>query len=98
MFYEANPGLVDYNSWQESEKGLKLAARLSKDTVLAEGIICAEIVHTRLIILGYKQYDTGRTYMARMGDWREDKDVEIELDGVGGVNILVKAEVHRSGS
>jgi hypothetical protein len=36
--------------------------------------------------------------MARMGDWREDKDVEIELDGIGGVNILVKADVHRSGT
>ncbi len=35
--------------------------------------------------------------MARMGDWREDKDVEIPLDGIGGVNILVKADVHRSG-
>lgn len=46
---------------------------------------------------GYKEYDTGRTYMARMGDWRENKDKEIELDGIGGVNILVKAEVHRSG-
>ena len=41
--------------------------------------------------------DTGRTYMAKMGDWREDKDVEIPLDGIGGVNILVKADVHRSG-
>lgn len=47
--------------------------------------------------LGYKQYDTGRTYMARMGDWRNDKNEEMELDGVGGVNILVKADVHRSG-
>lgn len=28
---------VDYNSWQESERGLKLASTLSKDTVLAEG-------------------------------------------------------------
>lgn len=46
---------------------------------------------------GYKQYDTGRTYMAKMGDWRENKDVELELDGIGGVNILVKADVHRSG-
>ena len=46
---------------------------------------------------GYKEYDTGRTYMARMGDWRNNKDEEIELDGIGGVNILVKAEVHRSG-
>lgn len=35
--------------------------------------------------------------MARMGDWRENKDVELELDGIGGVNILVKADVHRSG-
>ncbi|TIA47698.1 hypothetical protein D6C79_04494 [Aureobasidium pullulans] len=75
-------GRFDYNSWQESEKGLKLAATLDKDTVLAEG---------------YKEYDTGRVYMAKMGDWREDKDVEIPLDGIGGVNILVKADVHRSG-
>lgn len=35
--------------------------------------------------------------MARMGDWRNDKDEEIELDGIGGVNILVKSDVHRSG-
>lgn len=35
--------------------------------------------------------------MARMGDWRSDNHEEIELDGIGGVNILVKADVHRSG-
>lgn len=35
--------------------------------------------------------------MAKMGDRRENKDEEIELDGIGGVNILVKADVHRSG-
>lgn len=75
-------GRFDYNSWVESPKALKLASTLDKDVVLAEG---------------YKEYDTGRTYMARMGDWREDKDEEIELDGIGGVNILVKADVHRSG-
>lgn len=46
---------------------------------------------------GYKEYDTGREYMARMGDWRNNKDEEINLDGIGGVNILVKADVHRSG-
>ena len=46
---------------------------------------------------GYKEYKTDRTYMARMGDWRDSKDVEIPLDGIGGVNILVKADVHRSG-
>jgi len=36
--------------------------------------------------------------MARMGDWRDNKDIEIPLDGIGGVNILVKADVHRSGT
>lgn len=55
---------------------------MDKDVVLAEG---------------YKEYDTGREYMALMGDWRENKDKEINLDGIGGVNILVKADVHRSG-
>lgn len=59
-----------------------MAASLDKDVILAEG---------------YKEYDTGRTYMARMGDWRNNKDEEIDLDGIGGVNILVKADVHRSG-
>lgn len=46
---------------------------------------------------GYKEYQTGRKYMAKMGDWRQNKDEEIPLDGIGGVNILVKADVHRSG-
>lgn len=46
---------------------------------------------------GYKEYDTGRKYLVSMGDWRKNKDEEVELDGIGGVNILVKADVHRSG-
>ncbi|ETN42508.1 uncharacterized protein HMPREF1541_01665 [Cyphellophora europaea CBS 101466] len=75
-------GRFDYNSWIESDKGRRLAAGLDKNVVLAEG---------------YKEYDTGREYMARMGDWRNNKDEEIKLDGIGGVNILVKADVHRSG-
>jgi hypothetical protein len=75
--------IVDYNSWVESDKGRKLQASLDKDTILAEG---------------YKEYDTGRTYMAKMGDWRsENKDEELPLDGIGGVNIVVKADVHKSG-
>ncbi|KAL8813374.1 MAG: hypothetical protein Q9223_000710 [Gallowayella weberi] len=75
-------GRFDYNSWQESDKGLRLAASLDKDAVIVEG---------------YKEYNTGRKYMAKMGDWRNNKDDEVPLDGVGGVNILVKADVHRSG-
>jgi len=36
--------------------------------------------------------------MAKMGDWRLNKDEELKLDGIGGVNIVVKADVHRSGT
>lgn len=75
-------GRFDYNSWQESDTGRKLAASLGPDVVLAEG---------------YKEYKTERVYMARMGDWRDNKDIEIPLDGVGGVSIVVKADVHREG-
>lgn len=46
---------------------------------------------------GYKPYPTNRTHMARLGDRHADKDVEMPLDGIGGVNIVVKADVHRSG-
>lgn len=35
--------------------------------------------------------------MAKEGDWRNNKDEEWELDGIGGVNIIVKADVHRAG-
>ncbi|KAL8756931.1 MAG: hypothetical protein Q9184_004345 [Pyrenodesmia sp. 2 TL-2023] len=75
-------GRFDYNSWQESETGLRLAASLDKDVVLAEG---------------YKEFNTKRKYLAKMGDWRNNPDEEVPLDGIGGVNILVKADVHRSG-
>ncbi|KAF3936621.1 hypothetical protein ABW19_dt0200032 [Dactylella cylindrospora] len=75
-------GRFDYNSWVESDQGRELRKTLPENTVLAEG---------------YKEYNTSRTYMARMGDWRNDKDEEIELDGIGGVSIMVKADVHRAG-
>jgi Anp1 len=48
-------------------------------------------------LAGYKEFNTGRTYMAKMGDWRQNKDEEVMLDGIGGVNIVVKGDVHRSG-
>lgn len=50
-----------------------------------------------LIISGYREYVTGRRHMAKEGHWSEDKDVELELDGIGGVNIVVKGDVHKSG-
>ncbi len=50
-----------------------------------------------MLALGYKEYNTKRKYLVTLGDWRNNKDEEVELDGIGGVNILVKADVHRSG-
>ncbi len=98
---EADILIVDYNSWVESPRGLKLAASLDKDVVLAEGMFWSarlfDVTQLTFPLSGYKEYKTDRTYMALMGDWRGDKDEEIELDGIGGVNILVKADVHRSG-
>jgi hypothetical protein len=76
------PAADDYNSWVESDRGRKLAASLDKDDIIAEG---------------YKELYTGRTYLVQMGDWRKNKDDEVALDGIGGVNILVKADVHRAG-
>ncbi len=35
--------------------------------------------------------------MAKIGDWRDSAALEIPLDGVGGVSLLVRAEVHRKG-
>ncbi|KAK6497967.1 hypothetical protein TWF506_004212 [Arthrobotrys conoides] len=75
-------GRFDYNSWIESNEGRELRKKLPADTILAEG---------------YKEFNTSRRYLALMGDWRKDKDVEVELDGIGGVTILVKADVHRAG-
>jgi len=35
--------------------------------------------------------------MAKIGDWRDNAALQIPLDGVGGVSLLVRAEVHRKG-
>ncbi|CCG82625.1 N-glycosyl-transferase [Taphrina deformans PYCC 5710] len=82
-------GRFDYNSWVESETGRALTDRLPKDTILAEG---------------YAEYKTEREHLCRMNDekrWNDitekEKREEIKLDAVGGVVILVKADVHRSG-
>jgi hypothetical protein len=61
---------------------------------MSYAFVCRLLINVK----GYKEYDTGRTYLVSLGDWRNNKDKEVELDGIGGVNILVKADVHRSGT
>jgi hypothetical protein len=72
----------DLNSWQESETALALADTLDEDAVIVEG---------------YAEYATWRPHLAYLRDPYGDPDMEMDLDGVGGVSILAKAKVFRSG-
>ncbi|KAL9048312.1 MAG: hypothetical protein Q9206_006103 [Seirophora lacunosa] len=61
------------------------------------------IKHNRdVIVPRYKEYRTHRTYLNWMAHDNHKKRAkhlhdEVALDGIGGVNILVKADVHRAG-
>ncbi|KAH8429584.1 Mannan polymerase II complex anp1 subunit [Aspergillus melleus] len=72
----------DLNSWQESDTALALAETLDEDAVIVEG---------------YAEYATWRPHLAYLRDPYGDGDMEMELDGVGGVSILAKARVFRAG-
>ncbi|KAI9886276.1 MAG: S-glutathionyl-(chloro)hydroquinone reductase [Watsoniomyces obsoletus] len=72
----------DLNSWQESDTALALADTLDEDAVIVEG---------------YAEYATWRPHLAYLRDPYGDRDVEMEIDGVGGVSILAKARVFRAG-
>ena len=50
-----------------------------------------------MIVEGYAEYATWRPHLAYLRDPYGDPDVEMELDGVGGVSILAKARVFRAG-
>lgn len=73
----------DFNSWQDSETAKKLGESLGPDDILLEG---------------YASMATYRTLMAYMATDGGDPKQEIDLDGVGGTALLVKAEVHRDGA
>ncbi|KAF1810395.1 vanadate resistance protein [Eremomyces bilateralis CBS 781.70] len=72
----------DLNSWQESDTALELAKTLDEDAVIVEG---------------YAEYATWRPHLAYLRDPYGDPDMEMDLDGVGGVSILAKARVFRTG-
>jgi mannan polymerase II complex ANP1 subunit len=50
-----------------------------------------------VIVEGYAEYATWRPHLAYLRDPYGDPDMEMEIDGVGGVSILAKARVFRSG-
>lgn len=73
----------DLNSWQESDGGLQLAETLDEDEVIVEG---------------YPEFATWRPHLAYLRDPYGDPEVEVQLDGIGGVSILAKASVFRKGA
>ncbi|KAI9665069.1 MAG: Golgi mannosyltransferase complex subunit [Bathelium mastoideum] len=74
----------DYNSWIDSPTAQSLAASMGKDDILLEG---------------YAEMATYRSLMTYMyDDVNPEMGKEVELDGVGGTVLLVKAEVHRDGA
>lgn len=72
----------DLNSWMESQEALNLAKTLDEDDVIVEG---------------YAEYPTYRVHLAYIRDPNQDPNEVVELDGVGGVSILAKAELFRRG-
>ncbi|KAG5945279.1 hypothetical protein E4U53_006744 [Claviceps sorghi] len=73
----------DFNSWQDSEVALQMAAKMGPDDILLEG---------------YAEMPTYRSLMAYMATAGGDKDLSVPLDGVGGTALFVKADVHRDGA
>lgn len=77
----------DYNSWIDSDAAKELASRMGNDEILLEG---------------YSEMATYRMLMAFMYDEgpmdQLDPHKEVQLDGVGGTALLVKADVHRDGA
>lgn len=72
----------DLNSWMESYEALDLAKTLHEDDVIVEG---------------YAEYPTYRVHLAYLRDPSQDPNEVLDLDGVGGVSILAKAELFRRG-
>ena len=74
----------DFNSWIDSPTAQDLASKMDKDEILLEG---------------YAEIPTYRSLMAKVANTNNpDPSKELQLDGVGGTALLVKAEVHRDGA
>lgn len=87
-YYNKDKGAMDvrpydFNSWIDSATAQSLANKMGPDEILLEG---------------YAEMATYRSLMAYMGNANGDPREIINLDGVGGTALLVKADVHRDGA
>ncbi|EMF17853.1 glycosyltransferase family 62 protein [Sphaerulina musiva SO2202] len=73
----------DFNSWQDSPTAQAIGEKMGPDDIILEG---------------YAEMATYRALMAHMAEANGDPRKVINLDGVGGTALLVKAEVHRDGA
>lgn len=72
----------DLNSWVESDPALELARTLDEDDVIVEG---------------YAEYPTWRVHLAYIREANGNPNDVLDLDGVGGVSILARAQIFRQG-
>lgn len=72
----------DLNSWIESDVAIELAKTLDEEDVIVEG---------------YAEYPTYRWHLAYERNPSGNPDDLIDIDGVGGVSILARAQVFRHG-
>lgn len=76
----------DFNSWHESQTALDMAASMGEDEIILEG---------------YADMATYRSLMAYEVSLTEPPYTStrtVQVDGVGGTALLVKADVHRDGA
>ena len=73
----------DFNSWVDSDIAQNMAESMGQDEILLEG---------------YSDMATYRTLMAHLRSPGGDPHVLMELDGVGGTALMVRADVHRDGA
>jgi mannan polymerase complexes MNN9 subunit len=89
-YYDSNTKQMDtrpydYNSWTDTDDSIKMASQMGPDEIMLEG---------------YAEMPTYRNLMAHLADppSAQDPNKVMELDGVGGTVLLVKADVHRDGA
>lgn len=81
-FLDEQEQAYDLNSWIESDPALELAKKLDEDDVIVEG---------------YAEYPTWRVHLGFIRDANGNPKEVVDLDGVGGVSILARAQIFRQG-
>lgn len=97
----------DFNSWQDSPTARGLGEKMGPDDILLEGYAEMATYRTLMAYLGGMFYKAtsifpisgqNRDANTSIQDVHGNPKHVIDLDGVGGTALLVKADVHRDGA